>query len=72
MTRRFTAVIERDLESGMLIGIVPGLPGAHTQAKTLDELNARLKEVVALCVEESDGASEEVEVVGTQLIEIEA
>lgn len=56
----------------MYIGVVPGLQGAHTQAKTLDELNARLKEVIQLCLEESDGSPEEVEVVGTQLIEIEA
>lgn len=34
-----TAQIERDKESGMYIGIVPALPGVHTQAKNLDELN---------------------------------
>jgi predicted RNase H-like HicB family nuclease len=49
---QFTAQIERDKESGMYIGIVPALPGAHTQATTLDELNSNLKDVIELCLEE--------------------
>ncbi len=47
----FTAQIEKDLETGMYIGKVPNLPGAHTQAKTLDKLNENLKEVIELCLE---------------------
>ena len=46
------AHIERDPETGLYIGMVPSIPGAHTQAKTLDELQANLKEVVELCLEE--------------------
>jgi Uncharacterized conserved protein len=34
--------------------VVPGIPGAHTQAETLDELQKNLKEVVELCLEEMD------------------
>jgi predicted RNase H-like HicB family nuclease len=49
---RFTAQIERDIETGLYVGIVPDLPGAHTQAATLDELYSNLKEVVELCLEE--------------------
>ncbi|HBL17361.1 MAG: hypothetical protein A2X36_11065 [Elusimicrobia bacterium GWA2_69_24] len=73
MTYRFTAVIERDRETGLYIGIVPGLPGAHTQAASLDELSKNLAEVVELCLEESSsgGIPECPDVVGTQLIEIE-
>ncbi len=48
----FTAQIERDNESGGYTARVPALPGAHTQAETLDELNTNLKEVVELCLEE--------------------
>ena len=48
----FTAEIEKDSESCLYIGIVPNLPGAHSQAKSLDELNKNLQEVVALCLEE--------------------
>ncbi len=51
MEQLFTAHIERDVESGYYIGIIPTVPGAHTQAKTLDELSVRLKEVLELCFE---------------------
>jgi len=49
---QLTAHIERDLETGLYIGVVPSIPGAHTQARSLDELQANLKEVVELCFEE--------------------
>ncbi|MCB0773049.1 MAG: type II toxin-antitoxin system HicB family antitoxin [Flavobacteriales bacterium] len=49
---QLTAHIERDPETGLYIGLVPSIPGAHTQAKGLDELQANLKEVVELCFEE--------------------
>tara|TARA_Y100001972_G_C7616563_1_gene309211 strand:- start:739 stop:966 length:228 start_codon:yes stop_codon:yes gene_type:complete len=49
---QFTAQIERDKETGLYIGIVPNLPGAHTQGASLDELQENLKEVIELCLEE--------------------
>ena len=49
---QFTAQIEKDRETGLYIGLVPNLPGAHTQATTLDELRNNLKEGIALCLEE--------------------
>ena len=51
---KFTAYIEKDPETGYYVGIVPSIPGAHTQAESLDELNENLKEVVELCLEEMD------------------
>lgn len=54
MSKSFTVYIERDIESGMYVGIVPNIPGAHTFAATLDELQLRLKEVISLCVGEMD------------------
>ena len=53
--RTFTAYVEWDPESSLYVGIVPGIPGAHTQAATLDELRANLKEVLELCLEEYKG-----------------
>jgi predicted RNase H-like HicB family nuclease len=50
----FTAYIEYDPEVAMYVGIVPGMPGMHTQAETLDELYANLKEVIELCLEEHE------------------
>ena len=52
MQRTFTAVVERDTETGLLIGFVPGLPGAHTQGETLDELKANLTEAVEMLLED--------------------
>lgn len=49
---QFTAQIERDKEKGLYVGIVLNLPGAKTQAVTLDELQKNLKEVIELCFEE--------------------
>jgi predicted RNase H-like HicB family nuclease len=47
--RKFTVVIERD-EEGFYVATVPGLPGCHTQAKNLDTLMKRAREVIALCL----------------------
>ena len=44
----FNAVIERDFETGLLVGSVPGIPGAHTQGETNEEVRANLAEVVEL------------------------
>jgi predicted RNase H-like HicB family nuclease len=48
----FTAQIEKDKETGLYVGMVPNLPGAYTQATSLDELQENLKEVIELCLEE--------------------
>lgn len=49
---QFSALIERDRETGVYIAQVPALPGAHTQARSLDQLQINLKEVIELCLEE--------------------
>ena len=48
--KTFTAYVEFDPDTKLHVGIVPGLPGAHTQAPSLDELRDNLKEVVELCL----------------------
>jgi predicted RNase H-like HicB family nuclease len=50
--KTFTAYVEWDPETKLYVGIVPGIPGAHTQGATLDELQKNLKEVLELCLEE--------------------
>ena len=50
--KTLTAYVEFDKESGLYVGTVPGIPGAHTQGATLDELQKNLKEVLELCLEE--------------------
>jgi len=61
----FTAVVEKCTETGLLVGYVPGFPGAHTQAETLDELNENLREVIEMLLEDGDPHLE-AEFVGTQ------
>jgi predicted RNase H-like HicB family nuclease len=69
MRRTFTAVVERDADTNLYVGYVPGFPGAHTQGETLDELNANLKEVVEMLLEDGE-PNVEAEFVGTQLVEV--
>ena len=52
--RSFTAVIERDPETGLLVGYVPGFPGAHSQAATLEELDLNLKEAIEMLLEDGE------------------
>lgn len=70
--RNIAAYIERDAETGLYIGLVPVIPGAHTQGETLDELHKNLKEVVALCLTEmSDEEKLRLpEFVGIQQVEV--
>jgi predicted RNase H-like HicB family nuclease len=65
--RTYTAVIERDPDTGVFVGYVPGFPGAHSQGDTLDELRANLREVIAMLLEDGE-PSLEAEFVGTQTI----
>jgi predicted RNase H-like HicB family nuclease len=43
-----TAIIEKCPDTNLYVGYIPGVPGAHTQAETLEELNENLKEVIEL------------------------
>lgn len=65
--RKFTVLIERD-EDGHLVATVPGLRGCHTQAKSLDTLMKRVREVIALCLEEEKGSPSQLELVGIQQV----
>ena len=71
--RVVTADIEWDPETQLFVGTVPGLPGAHSQGATLDELNRNLHEVVELCLEECGGSADDLpRFVGVQQIEVTA
>ena len=61
----YTAVIERDSVTGLLVGYVPGFPGAHSQGETMEELNENLREVIAMLLEDGE-PNLEAEFVGTQ------
>jgi predicted RNase H-like HicB family nuclease len=69
--KTFTAFVEYDDESKLYVGTIPNVPGAHTQAETLDELRQNLQEVLELCLEENpEIVDETLHFVGTQQVEI--
>lgn len=50
----FTAVIEKCAATNLFVGYIPGFPGAHSQGETLDELNANLREVIEMLLEDGE------------------
>ena len=52
--RTFNVVVERDPDTGLYVGHVPGWPGAHSQGTTLDELRQNLHEVAEMLLEDGE------------------
>ncbi len=69
MVKEFNVIIERDSE-GYYVASVPTLQGCHTQAKSLDKLMVRIREVVELCLEVQDEQVDSLEFVGVQKIAV--
>ena len=65
--RTFTIVIEQD-EEGCLVATVPTLRGCHTQAKSLDTLMKRVREVMAMCLDAEKDRPPALEQVGIQQV----
>ncbi len=69
--KTFSAYVEWDPETKLYVGVIPGIPGAHTQGARLDELQANLKEVLELCLEEYKGSLDDLpRFVGLQQVEV--
>ena len=64
-----TVLIEQD-EDDFFVATVPALKSCYTQAKTLEELYPRIREVIALCLEEETPVK--MKFVGVQQMEIPA
>lgn len=67
--RTFHVIVERDPDTSLYVGYVPGWPGAHSQGATLDELEKNLKEVIAMLLEDGEPDLES-EFVGLQTIRV--
>jgi predicted RNase H-like HicB family nuclease len=52
--RSYSFVVERDPETGLLVGYVPGWLGAHSQGADTDELQANLREVIEMLLEDGE------------------
>jgi predicted RNase H-like HicB family nuclease len=69
MAREFSVIIERDVD-GCYVASVPALRGCHTQATSLDELMARVREAVELCLEVQGDTVEPLDFIGVQKITV--
>jgi predicted RNase H-like HicB family nuclease len=67
--RTFSVVVERDPDTELYVGHVPGWPGAHSQGATLDELRQNLREVLEMLLEDGEPKLE-TEFVGVQVIQV--
>lgn len=71
MATEFNVVIERDAD-GLFVASVPALPGCHTQAATRDDLMSRIREAIALYLEDRGGEVEPLEFIAVERISVAA
>jgi predicted RNase H-like HicB family nuclease len=51
--KSFNYIVEKCADTGLYVGYVPGFPGAHSQADSLEELRDNMKEVIELLLMET-------------------
>jgi predicted RNase H-like HicB family nuclease len=69
IVKTFSFVVERDGDTGLYVGYVPGWPGAHGQGASLNELQQNLREVVEMLLEDGDPKIDS-EFIGVQTIKV--
>ena len=52
--RTFTPIVQRDSDTSLYVGYVPGFPRAHSQGETLDKLQENLHEVIEMYLEDKE------------------
>jgi predicted RNase H-like HicB family nuclease len=67
--RSWNIVIERDAQTGLYVGYVPGWPGVHSQGETIGELKENLAEVISMFLEDGEPSLES-EFVGTETVQV--
>ena len=67
--RSYSYVVEKCSDTALYVGYVPGFPGAHSQAGSLDELRDNMREVIELLLEGGE-AQVEAEFVGTETVKV--
>jgi predicted RNase H-like HicB family nuclease len=71
MSQEYDVVVEQDSE-GYYVATVPALDGCYTQARSLDELMERVREVIAVCLEDQAEPVESLRFIGVQRVRISA
>lgn len=71
MYREFTVVVEKDPESGWLVGSVPELPGCYTQARDMVELEKNIREAIEAYVATSEDDGPRSQFVGVQRVGVD-
>lgn len=66
----FTAIIERDSDTNLYVGYVPGFSGAHSQGETLNELHENLREVIEMLLQDEEVVFK-TDFIGTQQIVVQ-
>lgn len=72
MRRSFTVVVERDPESGWLVGEVVELPGCYSQAADLPALQTNMQEAIRAYLQTSAPEEPLPDFVGTWRVEVTA
>ena len=72
MKKAFTVIIERDPESGWLVGEVVELPGCYSQAPDLPTLEANMKEAITVYLQTAVLEEPLSSFVGTWQVEVTA
>ena len=67
--KSFTAVIEKDAQTGIYVGYMPGWPGAHSQGESVEELRNNLAEVISMLLEDGEPKLE-AQFVGTEQLKV--
>ena len=67
--KTYTYIVEKCPDTDLYVGYIPGFPGAHSQAATLDELQHNMQEVVEMLLEDGD-PDLDTEFVGTQTVKV--
>jgi predicted RNase H-like HicB family nuclease len=67
--KTYNYIVERCSDTDLYVGYVPGFPGAHSQAETLDELQHNMQEVIEMLLEDGE-PNLEAEFIGMQTVKV--
>jgi len=72
MKNTYTMIVERDPESGWLVGEVVELPGCYTQAADLPSLESNVREAISAYLKTASPEEPLPDFVGTWRVEVSA